>query len=228
MTITTEGVTSVIYGATDLAGSVEPPRVLAIRLDRTAPGIHFSGADAYTADQVVTIGCTASDLGSGLAADPCTAPLIQQPAYSLDPGAHKVSAQANDKAGYAASAEFAFTVAVTFDSAIFLLAHRAGGEIAVRPTEDRTESAGKRQRRRQESRNEGVRARSKGIGRKSIHTGEGGYSDPLGRVFVTRTRWKTNMKKRPVVPDPAFFPLCACDYEDQEFNEISLRKSDES
>lgn len=60
MTIMTEGVTSVIYGATDLAGSVEPPRVLAIRLDRTAPGIHFSGADAYTADQVVTIGCTAT------------------------------------------------------------------------------------------------------------------------------------------------------------------------
>lgn len=114
--ITSEGVTTVTYGATDRAGNAEPAHALAIRLDKTAPQIRFAGAATFTVDQLAAISCTVTDLGSGLAADPCTAPLMQQPAYMLDPGVHKLAVQAKDKAGNAASAEFAFTVAVTYDS----------------------------------------------------------------------------------------------------------------
>jgi hypothetical protein len=50
-----------------------------------------------------------------------------------------------------------------------------------------------------------------------------------GHLYRGRTA-KTNMKKRPVVSDPAFFFWMheTCDDGDQEFNAISLRRSDES
>jgi hypothetical protein len=64
--------------------------------------------------------------------------------------------------------------------------------------------------------------------RPRIYAGEGGYPDPLGRVFVTGTLCENEHEEEAGRFRSGLFPLNSCDYGDQEFNEISLRESDES
>jgi hypothetical protein len=70
--ITSEGVTTVQFFATDAAGNVEAAKALIIRLDRTPPAVQCGVADGAWHASDVTIRCTASDALSGLA-DPADA-----------------------------------------------------------------------------------------------------------------------------------------------------------
>ncbi len=68
--ITTEGITTITFFGTDNAGNVERAKTLTIRLDKTAPSISCSAPDGLWHASDVTILCTASDVGSGLANPP--------------------------------------------------------------------------------------------------------------------------------------------------------------
>lgn len=65
--ISTEGVTTLSFFATDNAGNAESPKSIAIRLDKTAPSINCGAPDGQWHATDVNISCAASDAGSGLA-----------------------------------------------------------------------------------------------------------------------------------------------------------------
>ncbi len=114
-TIANEGVTTVTYSASNFSGIQEAPGTLELRIDKTAPAIQFTGQHSYTVSQNVYIGCTASDGLSGLAAEPCTSPLVDRPAYTFEPGSHQVSVTAADKAGNTSQGIWNFEVSVTYE-----------------------------------------------------------------------------------------------------------------
>src|SRR5215469_1265211 len=64
--ITNEGVTTISYFATDIAGNVEATKTLTVQLDKTPPAINCGSPDGAWHASDVTIGCTATDGGSGL------------------------------------------------------------------------------------------------------------------------------------------------------------------
>ncbi|MFE5321171.1 PQQ-binding-like beta-propeller repeat protein [Paenibacillus sp. NPDC056579] len=110
-----EGVTSVTYSASNGSVQQQEPGKLEIRIDKTAPEVRFSGERAYTVQQAVYIGCTASDALSGLAGDPCSGLLVNRPAYTFEPGSHQVAVSATDKAGNTSTATFTYDVSVTYE-----------------------------------------------------------------------------------------------------------------
>jgi hypothetical protein len=65
--ISTEGTTTVSFFATDNAGNVEIANTLTVRLDKTPPSTSCGAADSLWHAADVSIQCTASDAGSGLA-----------------------------------------------------------------------------------------------------------------------------------------------------------------
>ncbi|HET9426508.1 MAG TPA: hypothetical protein VFO55_14145 [Gemmatimonadaceae bacterium] len=86
-----------------------------VKRDATAPTVAFTGnAGAYTVDQQVSIGCTATDAMSGVASSTC-AP-VSGPAYGFTTGSNTIGATASDHAGNASSATATFSVQVTAGS----------------------------------------------------------------------------------------------------------------
>ena len=67
VSVTTEGVTTVSYHAVDNAGNVETTKTLIVRIDKTKPAPTCAGADAAWHATNVSLACTATDGGSGLA-----------------------------------------------------------------------------------------------------------------------------------------------------------------
>ena len=77
--------------------------------DTTPPTITFSGnAGTYDALATVTITCSASDTGSGVASSTCAD--VNAPAWSFGPGIHTLSAQAKDNVGNLGTGTTSFTV----------------------------------------------------------------------------------------------------------------------
>lgn len=66
LTITEEGVTTIAYQATDVAGNREAPSSVTVRLDKTAPTIACAAPDGPWHATDVTRACTAGDAGSAL------------------------------------------------------------------------------------------------------------------------------------------------------------------
>jgi len=67
LSITTEGVTTISFAATDVAGNVEETQTISVRLDKSAPVVNCATADGQWHASDVSLACTASDSGSGLA-----------------------------------------------------------------------------------------------------------------------------------------------------------------
>ncbi len=76
----------------------------------------LSGEASYTIDQEINISCTASDVTSSVNGTPCDKPLLQVKAYTLEPGTHTVTAEAEDLAGHKQTVQFNFEVYATYDS----------------------------------------------------------------------------------------------------------------
>lgn len=103
--------TSVSGSCTDKAGNVGNGS-FTLKYDATAPQVSYSGNEGtYTADQTVSITCSAGDNLSGVASSTCVD--ISGPAYTFAVGPNSFSAQATDVAGnVSAAATATFTVTV--------------------------------------------------------------------------------------------------------------------
>jgi uncharacterized membrane protein YgdD (TMEM256/DUF423 family) len=115
-TLAGDGQYTILYRSVDKDGNEEQAKSVSFDLDATAPIITLSGESGYTIDQTVTIACHALDALSGLTSSSCDAPLVDVKAYTLEPGIHQVTAEAEDAAGNRASAEHSYSVFATFDS----------------------------------------------------------------------------------------------------------------
>ncbi|MDF2629742.1 MAG: endonuclease [Symbiobacteriaceae bacterium] len=123
VTLTAEGADLGATGtAVDNAGNTATATVGGINIDKTAPVIDVEGDRTYSADETVTLTCTATDHLSGLAgSNPCAEPLVSAPAYTFAPGAHEVTVTAVDKAGNSTTFKATFTVEVTYNSVAALI-----------------------------------------------------------------------------------------------------------
>lgn len=80
--------------------------------DNVPPTVTFaSHPDSYTLDQMVSITCSATDNGTGVAATSC--PTISAKAYTFGLGKHDFTATATDYSGNSGSASTSFTVVPT-------------------------------------------------------------------------------------------------------------------
>ncbi|MCU1676661.1 MAG: hypothetical protein JWM93_1419, partial [Frankiales bacterium] len=101
--------------AFDAAGNHTAAAIHGVNVDLTAPTVSFTGnLPSYTAEQTVSISCTARDGLSGVASSTC-AP-ISGPAWSFGVGQVTRSASATDLAGNIGTASVSFAVQVTTDS----------------------------------------------------------------------------------------------------------------
>ena len=109
-TLTAEGAGQSVTGTcTDNAGNPASATASGINIDKTAPVVLYTGnSGTYSADQTVTIGCTAGDALSGIASSTCAN--VSAPASSFGPGQHTLSASATDRAGNTATGQTTFTV----------------------------------------------------------------------------------------------------------------------
>jgi hypothetical protein len=104
-----EGETTITYQATDVAGNVESPRAIAVRIDRTAPVVTAPGPMTANATSpggaVVTFSVSATD-NSGAASVTCS----HASGSTFPPGVTTVTCTAADLAGNDASTTFTVTV----------------------------------------------------------------------------------------------------------------------
>ncbi len=114
-TVSAEGVSPLTATCNDLAGSTGTASYT-VMVDKTPPTVTINGnAGSYGLLATVDITCTATDKsgGSGLVSDPCTAPLLDGPAWSFGAGSHPISVTAGDLAGNSTTATGSFTVTVS-------------------------------------------------------------------------------------------------------------------
>lgn len=121
-TISTEGANQSVTNTgscIDYAANAAVPVTFGpINIDTTAPTVTWSGnAGSYTADQMVSITCTANDNLSGVASSTCKD--ITGPAYSFltSPRVNTYEATASDVAGNAMSAPTSTSFTVTVNAA---------------------------------------------------------------------------------------------------------------
>jgi len=69
-TISAEGITTITFFGTDNVGNVETAKTLTVRLDKTPPLISCGSTDGLWHAADVSIACSATDAGSGLAIFP--------------------------------------------------------------------------------------------------------------------------------------------------------------
>lgn len=126
-----EGTNPITVYAQDSSGNRSAMTLTySIVLDTVPPVITFTGARTYTVDEHVTITCTATDSGSGVASTTCGgAPLLDTDAWRLPLGPTTVSATATDLAGNSTTASASATVTVTYQSLIALTSRFTGGQV---------------------------------------------------------------------------------------------------
>jgi uncharacterized lipoprotein YddW (UPF0748 family)/fibronectin type 3 domain-containing protein len=116
ISLAADGMHTLLYRSVDNTDNVEQAKTAVIQIDRTAPTVQMTGGLAYTVDQTVQIGCTASDTVSGIVYNPCESPLVNARAYELGLGSHEVKVDVQDAAGNVRSASVTYTVQVTVNS----------------------------------------------------------------------------------------------------------------
>jgi hypothetical protein len=105
------GGTTVTCSVTDAHGNTGTATGAITVVDTIKPVVTYTGnAGTYTADQVITITCAATDSGSGVAATTCAN--VTGPAHTFAVGVNTRSASATDAAGNTNSASISFTVTV--------------------------------------------------------------------------------------------------------------------
>ncbi|OMG00993.1 SGNH/GDSL hydrolase family protein [Paenibacillus sp. FSL R7-0337] len=114
LTISEEGKHTLTYWSVDKAGNKEAGQTLAVAVDLSPPAVVIQGETQYTIDQQVGISYTASDSVSGVA-EP-SGELLNTPAYTLEPGLHRVTANVSDFAGRETNVDFSYSVYATFAS----------------------------------------------------------------------------------------------------------------
>ncbi|MBR7742015.1 PQQ-dependent sugar dehydrogenase [Phycicoccus sp. BSK3Z-2] len=114
-TVSAEGVTTLLYRATDSGGNVSEVGSVTIRIDRTPPVVDVTGVeDGAEVGASQDVEWTASDATSGVAE--VTATLDGEPAegplalWRLDLGEHVLVVTATDEAGHTTSETVTFTV----------------------------------------------------------------------------------------------------------------------
>lgn len=113
VTIAGEGAHLSVTGhALDRAGNSSSVTVSGISIDTTPPHVSYTGnAGTYSADDFVTIRCTATDELSGVSSGTCSD--IRGPAYTFAVGTNRFRAEATDAAGNRTVESGAFEVVVT-------------------------------------------------------------------------------------------------------------------
>ncbi|WP_345630256.1 glycoside hydrolase family 3 C-terminal domain-containing protein [Rugosimonospora acidiphila] len=129
VTVTGDGVHTLMYRSTDNAGNVEPANTLTVRVDTATPQVAYTGnSGSYAIDQAVQIHCAATDPGgSGVAKTTCAD--LRGPAYTFGLGTHRYGATATDTAGNTGTGSTGFTVTVTYPSVEHLVR-----EFSTRPS----------------------------------------------------------------------------------------------
>ena len=100
LTISTEGETTITYYASDVAGNLESPQTIVIKIDKTAPTISVTSptAGSYLLNQIATIDFSCTDSLSGVAS--CTGSSLNGSALdTASVGAKSVTVTATDLAG---------------------------------------------------------------------------------------------------------------------------------
>jgi hypothetical protein len=100
LTINTEGVTTITYHSSDVAGNHESPKTIVIKIDKTAPTISVTSptAGSYLLNQIATIDFSCTDSLSGVAS--CTGSSPNGSALdTASIGAKSVTVTATDLAG---------------------------------------------------------------------------------------------------------------------------------
>jgi len=112
--VSSEGLTAFSFFATGVAGGVENPNTLDLRIDRTPPRVeYFGNLGEYGILDDVSIGCAAQDDLSGVASSTCAD--ISGPGYLFAAGENTFSAQATDFAGNLGSGATRFNLVVRFE-----------------------------------------------------------------------------------------------------------------
>jgi hypothetical protein len=112
LTITDEGVTTVAYQASDVAGNAESEGTVTVRIDRTAPAVSLtvpaSGA-TYQQGQAVTAAYACTDQGAGIEA--CAGDVASgKPLDTAAPGNRTFTVRARDRAGNATTRAVSYRV----------------------------------------------------------------------------------------------------------------------
>jgi Tol biopolymer transport system component len=111
VSITTEGITTLSYRATDAQGNVETAKTITVKLDKTAPSITITRptATVYLLNQLVTASFQCTDTGSGGAT--CTGPVANGAALNTaSVGAKNFTVNATDVAGNTSQKSVDYTV----------------------------------------------------------------------------------------------------------------------
>lgn len=112
-----EGIHQILYRESDSTDENEP---LAVKLDLTAPEITVKGSASYTIDERVNITWNTQDTVSTVTYTTYNESLVNVNAYTIDPGIHTLTIEAEDEAGNRGTAEHSYSVVATFDSVSFL------------------------------------------------------------------------------------------------------------
>jgi hypothetical protein len=110
--ITTQGVTTVTFTATDNAGNTSAPQTITVRLDTVAPSITITrpAATTYLIGQSVATLYSCTDATSGVAS--CTGPVASGAQFNTSTfGAHTFTVNATDNATNPSSKTVTYTVA---------------------------------------------------------------------------------------------------------------------
>ena len=144
--VTAEGTTTRSCSVTTTAAPILSSGAVSetVMRDSRDPVVTYTGNHgAYTIDEQVSIGCSASDPvpGSGLDSDTCED--LDAPAWSLALGSHTLSATAEDVAGNVGSGSATFTVSVTYASLENVVARFSSNPDVTRGLNDKLVAASK-------------------------------------------------------------------------------------
>jgi hypothetical protein len=110
--ISTNGVTTITYTATDNAGNTSSPQTIDVKLDTVAPSISITSptAGTYLLNEVAIAAYSCSDATSGVAT--CAGPVASGSPFSTSTlGAHTLTVNATDVAGNASTSSVGYMVA---------------------------------------------------------------------------------------------------------------------